>query len=126
MRKHRHICSNPFGLHSNTGMVSEGNMVKADVVHHIIPVEINTELATNLKNLIPLCEDCHELAHKLLATAKGRAEYRKIFNITTDTRLTPFDNTPTECYYTDNKKVYCVRCGKERDFPCAVCKDVKV
>ena len=36
---------------------------RADMVHHVIPVEERPDLALNLSNLRSLCNECHNKEH---------------------------------------------------------------
>ena len=42
---------------------SIGKYSKAEMVHHIIHVKDNPELALSLSNLVSLCNQCHNKAH---------------------------------------------------------------
>lgn len=40
-----------------------GKIIEADTVHHILPIEERYDLRLNNKNLLSLCESCHEKMH---------------------------------------------------------------
>ena len=40
-----------------------GKSTLANIVHHIIPLEERTDLALDNRNLVSLCERCHERMH---------------------------------------------------------------
>ena len=42
----------------------EHRLVRATLVHHIVPLKEAPELAYTWDNLMPLCHDCHERIHK--------------------------------------------------------------
>ena len=130
MKRHQGLCADPFGVHINKGMIAR-NIVFANVIHHIVPVDVDITKAKDIGNLVPLCDTCHELAHKLLATPIGRIEYRKAFNLSTDTNICKRDETAEKqafftkqkCYKVDDK-VFCVRCNKLKDVPCPLCANL--
>lgn len=141
MRMHKGLCANPFGLHTNKGMVSElGNYTAATVVHHIIPISYAPELAYRISNLVPLCNDCHELAHTLFECDKP--EYRRCFGLDDSITLcksTDFTGTQTQeleekreerqSFFTGERchplasggGWFCARQGRNRAEPCASC-----
>lgn len=128
MKRYNGLCADPFGLHTNKGMLAR-NIIIADVVHHIVPVEADLTKALSLNNLVPLCDKCHELAHKLLSTKKGRIAYRNAFKLPAHILLYTEDKTPEEQPFFTKKqcfkkgdKVFCVRCGRLRDHPCPTCE----
>lgn len=45
---------------------AEGRVKPTEEVHHIVPIDINPDLAFDYDNLKSLCIDCHKLEHKLL------------------------------------------------------------
>ena len=49
---------------------------RADMVHHIIPIDERPDLALNLDNLRSLCNECHNKAHpeKARQAAQGKQE----------------------------------------------------
>lgn len=46
---------------------------RAELVHHVIPLEERPDLALTLSNLVSLCQECHNKRHP----EKGRTEHRK-------------------------------------------------
>lgn len=40
-----------------------GRMVAAEMVHHIVPLEVDRSRATDLGNLVSLCDACHNRRH---------------------------------------------------------------
>lgn len=50
----------------------------ADEVHHIVPFDVDMELAYDYDNLVSLCIDCHKEAHAKLKNFhySRRVEYR--------------------------------------------------
>lgn len=132
MRAHKGLCANPFGLHTNKGMISSlGNYTAATIVHHIIPISIAPELAFTLSNLIPLCDDCHELAHDLLE--HDLREYKQRFRLDDDAfpesrrgkkeagRLDAFFSGE-RCHELEGGRWFCARCGCARNHRCSGCK----
>lgn len=126
-RHYKGLCANPFGLHSFAGMITpNGQPTAANVIHHIIPVEIAPNLTTEATNLIPLCNDCHELAHALLRA--NIAEYRRAFKIQNNTKLTSDAKqtkdaiTRTQCQQTPSGEWICARTNRIRDRQCACCQ----
>ena len=47
-------------------------MVKGKIAHHIIPVEINKELALNLNNLLYVSDEAHREIHLRLNTSSSK------------------------------------------------------
>lgn len=135
IRKHYGgLCANPFGLHTNKGMITpNGNLVPATVVHHIVPLEIAPDKICVVSNLIPLCEDCHRLAHILLSSVDGRTEYCRIFRLNSkqliprkkaDKKVDSFKRV--ECAKNGAGLIFCGRTGKYKDRPCPVCPMAKI
>lgn len=126
-RYYKGICANPFGLHTNKGMIADGNLVAASVIHHIIPAEIAPSKFLEFSNLIPLCDKCHELAHLLLGSIDGRKEYARTFKVDLNL-LSKNEETQTqnffirkECTKNAAGMIFCRRMGKYKDKPCACC-----
>lgn len=63
MRKGKFLCANPWHWHRDLRVATE--------VHHIIPVEQAPNLMYNIDNLVPLCSQCHDDAHRALRTTRG-------------------------------------------------------
>ena len=132
VKKHyKGLCANPFGLHSFAGMITpNGQPTAANVIHHIIPVDVDISKATDIQNLIPLCNRCHERAHNLLEHlgVNGIILYRKAFNLPPDVCLTSKEKPPqhffsrNDCFQIDKEKFFCARCNRERTLPCPTCK----
>lgn len=129
MKHYKGLCADPFGIHINKGMLAR-NIVLANVVHHIVPLDIDETKATLQSNLVPLCDNCHELAHRLLSTPQGRIEYRKAFKLSVDINLCRADKNRKEQPFFSKEKCYsvrdkyfCVRCNKLKDRPCPTCKN---
>ena len=122
------VCANPFGLHSNAGMVgSRGRIVIASAIHHIVPVDIDYSLRNKPSNLVALCGRCHEFAHSLLKS--NRTVYREAFNLPATISLTvkqakkepqPFF-MHRECKRLSNGEWLCGRTGRIRAIRCPVC-----
>ena len=55
---HYGLCADPFGIHSQ-------KVVPCAHVHHILPLEHYPQYFFYWSNLICLCEDCHNIAHRL-------------------------------------------------------------
>lgn len=132
MRAHKGLCANPFGLHTNKGMVSPlGNYTAATVVHHIIPISYAPELAFTLSNLVPLCDDCHELAHDLLE--HNLSDYKQRFGLGDDAiqsksqkqkenkKVSAFF-TGGKCYELEDGRWFCARCNRARNRRCSSCR----
>lgn len=52
--------------------VRTGRVMKADVVHHIVPVKDDWGKRFNLKNLIPLSRKNHDIIEKIYKTTKKK------------------------------------------------------
>ena len=135
LKQHNHLCVNPFGLHKDI-------LKEATEVHHILTAEEYKEYFYNQNNLIPLCEDCHKEAHRLLRT--DRIKYLNLFKdkirgVSESLQLLPY--TPprdhltqisnekganleesTKCFFDSSKNQYYCSCFKcFRQIPCTKC-----
>ncbi len=54
LKKDRYLCKECYRY---------GKVVEANTVHHVIPLQVRPDLKLNNKNLISLCEGCHEKMH---------------------------------------------------------------
>ena len=139
-KKYHHICQNPFHCH-------DGVIVPSDVVHHIIPVEEDESLSLSKDNLIPLCNECHIEAHRLILKCRNKYDYlinmykyhshsadskslidkEKTSVVSQSTEISNKNGyriNENECFET-KKGHFCVKTGKYRKFPCAFCKNLK-
>lgn len=66
LNKFNHICLWSF--------FTEGKIVVANNVHHIIEITEDNTKAFDDENLIPVCEDAHKIIHELYKTDKFKTQ----------------------------------------------------
>lgn len=128
MRMYGGLCANPFGVHTNIGMITpNGKPTMATVVHHIVPIEVDVSLSRDMHNLVPLCQTCHELAHELLAT--NRKAYREAFGLDAIISLTPRQSSiQPQQFFAQSlcRRVQdgwlCARTGRVMSMRCSTCQ----
>lgn len=58
----------------------KGRVTEAQLIHHIIPIDVDPNLAYEYDNLMSLCHNCHGEVHKNLhqTTTKAIRESKKV------------------------------------------------
>jgi len=79
LKRFKGLCADPLHRHTDKRALNGKILTYAVCVHHIKPVEEYPELLLDESNCIPLCQDCHNLIHKLYNADKSR-----YFNILLD------------------------------------------